>query len=175
MEFHLKDILFIQKITEEISISPLCLQDEGALYHQVCQEYHHFLPWCPWIEELKTLSDVQSFLRHYTQQLEQDSYFRVGIYHNNHLIGWVSAFDFDWIKGHYKLGYWIASPYQKKGYVLYTNKFMISLLSQLFNLRTIYILCKEDNYPSRLLAHRLQAVEINFLENPTRCLYKINL
>lgn len=169
---YFKEIKFTQVIDEKVSLSPINKQDSENLYQEIQQHYVYLARWCPWIKQLNSYKNTSIFFDHYNDLFDQNKYFRLGIYYESCLKGWSAAFDFNWREKSCFIGYWISPIHQKKGYISYTTKFMISLLSELFSLKTFYLLCYKNNFPSRGLANKLGFQKTNSFSHKNILLYK---
>ncbi len=105
----------------------------------------------------KSLKEAKLFVENRRLAAAKGKKFLGGIYfkNNNELIGSAGYIKFDDDENSVELGYWIAKPFQRKGFARECVNLLINYATFTLRAREIVITCTKENIASKKLAESL--------------------
>ncbi len=147
--------MYIQEVDEHMTLRMLTSRDAKPLFHLIEDSRAYLEKWLPWLNDSKSLSDVETSIKEsfYTYANKQD--IRAGIFIDEMLVGIVSFNEFDWRNNIGYVGYWLAKEHQGRGIM---TKAVAALIDYGFteleinkvDIRTAYENKKSQAIPIRL-------------------------
>ena len=130
-------------------------QHGGDLFQCLQANRNHLRPWHPWVDLLKSETDVARAIAVWQQQHAQSLGFYAGIWCEHKLCGMISHLVLDRTNRWASLCYWLAATCQGRGLMTQSCQAMIRYSFEVMDLHRITIECATDNARGRRIPERL--------------------
>lgn len=147
--------MFHEKINDQLTLCILSGRDAPALFELTEQSRDYLQKWLPWVQETKSVEDSMQFIKASLLGYEQRKSLTAGIFYKHSLVGVTGFNTLDFTNYVGKIGYWLASDYQRKGIMTQATKAMITYGFEEFHLNRIEIHCATENKKSQAIPERL--------------------
>ncbi len=107
--------MYIQEVDEHMTLRMLTIRDAKPLFNLIDSSRTYLDEWLPWLNESKTLADVETSIKESFQTYANKQELRAGIFIDDILVGILSFNEFDWRNNIGYVGYWLAKHYQGNG------------------------------------------------------------
>lgn len=147
--------MYIQEVDEQMTLRMLTIRDAKPLFHLIDSSRTYLEEWLPWLNESKTLTDVEISIKNSFQTYANKQELRAGIFIDDTLVGILGFNEFDWRNNIGYVGYWLAEDHQSKGIM---TKAVAALIDYGFTelaLNRIDIRTALDNKKSAAIPKRL--------------------
>lgn len=111
--------------------------------------------WLPWVTEDFSVEDAREFVRRNRQQYEAGEGFSLQIVYRGRVAGNAGFNTIDWHNRRTEIGYWLAPPFQGRGVMTKTCRFLVNHAFARLSLNRVEILCGVGNARSRAVPERL--------------------
>lgn len=140
---------------EDLRLRVMRRSDQGELFQLVDRNREHLRPWMPWLEETRTVRDVERFLQQTRRDRRRGSALRMVICERQAIVGTVALESIDWNNAHAKIGYWLAESHQGAGVMTASVRTLCAYGFEVLGLHRIAIRSDPDNARSRAIPTRL--------------------
>ena len=118
----------------------------------------HLRQWLPWVDGTRSPSDSRAFLENCLRQYQGATAVHYGVRVKGQLAGVVGFHGFDRLHRVTSLGYWLASEFCGKGYMVNCVAHCIDAAFTIEKMNRLYIRCATGNEPSRRIPLKLGLV-----------------
>lgn len=146
---------FPTRVDDGIEMRPFQPEDAETLIDLITQNRERLDRWMRWTAPVKTLEDAQGLIRQFTERLENDRGFHVGLWVDGQLAGGIACYPINHENRSTEIGYWLGEEYVGRGLVTRSCRVVIDDLIRNENVHRIEIQAVSNNYPSRAVAERL--------------------
>lgn len=155
--------MYIQEVDEQMTLRMLTSRDAKPLFHLIENSRAYLEKWLPWLNDSKSLTDVEKSIKDsfYTYANQQE--LRAGIFINEVLVGIVSFNEFDWRNNIGYVGYWLAKEHQGQGIMIRAVSALIDYGFTELNLNKIDIRTASENKKSQAIPNRLNFKQEGYL------------
>lgn len=147
--------MFEINVDNDIKIKILEKRHAKADYALINQDRIHLREWLPWVDDIKEVSDVQTFIESSLIQFSSNSGVACGIWYQDEFAGVISLMDTSWSNKSTSIGYWLGSKFEGKGVMTKSCKKMIDYAFNELGLHRVEIQCATENKKSRSIPERL--------------------
>jgi RimJ/RimL family protein N-acetyltransferase/ubiquinone/menaquinone biosynthesis C-methylase UbiE len=126
--------------------------------------------WLPWVDGTKSVTDIESVLQKWNEQLEKGTDVVLGIYFDNTYVGNIGIHDIKKHNNSAMIGYWLAESYQGKGIITDCVRMLVDHCFFDLNLNRVSIHCAFPNQKSRAIPERLGFIQEGILQD-AECLH----
>jgi ribosomal-protein-serine acetyltransferase len=126
--------------------------EAAALIRRHCAELAR---WLPWVSEGFSVEDAREFARLNRRQYEAGEGFSLQIVYRGRVAGNAGYNSIDWQNRRTEIGYWLAPPFQGRGLMTKTCRFLVTHALAGLGLNRVEILCAVGNDRSRAVPERL--------------------
>ncbi len=139
----------------ELDLRPLRAADALVLFRLIDSERARLGHWLPWVEETRTERDSARFIADATEERRRRRSLVLAIGVDGTIAGTIGLHYVEWFDRSAELGYWIASPYEGRGYVTRAARAVIGFAFGTVGLHRIVVRCAVGNDRSSRVAERL--------------------
>lgn len=155
--------------TERLIIRPLIL-DDAKTYHQAeLRSIDAMAPYWSWVNQNKTLSDIEDFLQDVEKVHEQDNpsamYFGLFDKENNQFLGCIWYAGINWFVPRFEIAYWQDLNACGHGYMTEAVLALTYVTIKLYHAKRVEIKTFVNNPKSYKIAERLNYKQESRLEN----------
>ncbi|HZI18361.1 MAG TPA: GNAT family protein [Pyrinomonadaceae bacterium] len=111
--------------------------------------------WLPWVTEDFSVEEAREFARANLRQYAAGEGFSVQIVYRGRVAGNAGYNSIDWLNRRTEIGYWLAPPFQGRGVMTRTCRFLIGHAFGALGLNRVEILCAVGNLRSCAVPERL--------------------
>jgi len=111
--------------------------------------------WLPWVSDGFSVEEAREFARANRRQYEAGEGFSVQIVYRGRVAGNAGYNSIDWQNRRTEIGYWLAPPFQGRGVMTRTCRFLVGHALGALGLNRVEILCAVGNARSRAVPERL--------------------
>jgi ribosomal-protein-serine acetyltransferase len=111
--------------------------------------------WLPWVTEDFSVEDARDFVRRNRRQYRAREGFSLQIVYRGRVAGNAGFNAIDWQNRRTEIGYWLAPPFQGRGVMTKTCRFLVAHAFDELKLNRVEILCAVENLRSRAVPERL--------------------
>jgi ribosomal-protein-serine acetyltransferase len=147
--------MFSHRVNDEIELRLIQQEHQRDLYLVLEANRNHLRPWHPWIDHIRSQSDVDRFITNWLQQLARNRGFHAGIWNEGKLCGAINHLNIDWANRSTVLSYWLAEPQQGRGIMTAACRTFVSHAFNVLSLNRVTIECASKNLRSRRIPERL--------------------
>ncbi|QDU55719.1 GNAT family N-acetyltransferase [Aeoliella mucimassa] len=147
--------MFSYQLDSDTTLELLAPRHAQELYRVVDENRDHLRPWLGWVEETKSVSDVQGFIRAVQTQVGGNSGFQTAIRHKGDLAGMIGMHGIQWTHRSSSIGYWLAKRLQGQGIMTRACSAYLRHCFGELGLHRMEIRCATDNERSRAIPERL--------------------
>jgi ribosomal-protein-serine acetyltransferase len=115
----------------------------------------HLRPWMFWVDDTRTVSDSEIFVRKALEGFARGTEIHLGIWVDGQLAGILGANTIDPVKCYAEIGYWLGERFQGRGIMTRSVRALIDYLLGERRLNRVEIRCAASNRRSRAVAERL--------------------
>lgn len=149
----------IYKIDEVTELRLLGEQHAEDLFALTDENRAHLRQWLPWLDDNKTISGTQKFIKSAVEQFSKNNGFKTGIWFKNRLAGIINYHCIDWINKTTSIGYWLGASYQGNGLVTKACRYLVNHAFIELKLNRIEIRCAAGNKKSRAIPEKLGFIQ----------------
>lgn len=142
------------KISNNIYLKPLSLNDSTIIYDIVNNQRLYLREWLPFVDTTKDETDIQSFIKDSLSK-EELQYI---IYYQHVFCGLIGFNNTDRTNNKTEIGYWISKDVQGKGIITQSVPKLIDLAFDKLNLNKVTIKVAVSNFKSRKIPERLNFI-----------------
>jgi ribosomal-protein-serine acetyltransferase len=143
------------KVEEETELRLIDLSNSEELFQLLDANRAHIRPWHPWIDILRTVTDVERAIVVWQQQHVMNRGFYAGIWFKGCFCGMVNHLDVDWTNHRTSLSYWLDAAHQRQGIMTASCRAMLDHGFNTWRLNRVTIECATHNTRSRAIPERL--------------------
>ena len=147
--------MFRIQIDPDLHIELLYHTHARDLYTIVDANREHLRKWLRWVDDTKSIEDINVFIRKTMRQYTDDLGFQVGIFYNDRIVGVSGFLPLNRIDRIGELGYWLSKDVESYGIMTRVNRKIIQIGFESLGLDKIIIHCATENNRSRSVAERL--------------------
>ena len=147
--------MYIQEVDEHMTLRMLTIRNAKQLFQIIDSSRAYLDEWLPWLNEAKTLTDVETSIKESFQTYANKQELRAGIFVDHTLVGIISFNEFDWRNNIGYIGYWLAKHHQGKGIMTKAVAAFIDYGFTELALNRIDIRTAFDNKKSQAIPERL--------------------
>ncbi len=111
--------------------------------------------WLPWLDDVKTVEDESSFIRHSLEQFATGYSISPGIWYKGRFAGFAGLGGIDTTHKQAEIGYWVSEDLQGKGLVTRACRALLDYAFDELKLNRVVIRAAPDNRRSRAVPERL--------------------
>jgi ribosomal-protein-serine acetyltransferase len=115
----------------------------------------HLRPWHPWVDLVRTPSDLDRCITGWMKQYSCDRGITAGIWHEGRLCGVVNHLNIDQANRSTSLSYWLDEARQGKGIMTASCRAFVAHSFNALKLNRVAIECASENTRSRRIPERL--------------------
>ena len=93
----------------------LALQDAKQLYTLTDQSRESLKEWLPFIDNNKSWTDTEAFIKSTMVQFSNNNGFQAGIWYEGNIAGVIGFHKIDWNNKSTSIGYWLGKGYEGSG------------------------------------------------------------
>jgi ribosomal-protein-serine acetyltransferase len=114
------------------------------------------IPWMPWATDKYDLAAAESWCRKAAGGfiLRKELHYLILLAGDHTHVGALGLFAFDWLAKKGEIGYWLATPHQRHGYMTEAVNAITQLAFDTLGLTRVEIGCGGRNLPSQRVAER---------------------
>jgi ribosomal-protein-serine acetyltransferase len=143
------------KVEEQIELRLIGLSKSEELFQLLDANRAHIRPWHPWIDILRTVTDVERAITVWQQQHAMIRGFYAGIWSKGRFCGMINHLNVDWSNRWTALSYWLDAAHQGQGIMTACCRAMLSHAFNTWKLNRVTIECATHNTRSRAIPERL--------------------
>ena len=147
--------MFYHRLDAESALSLREKRHSEELFALTEHNRERLREWLPWLDQCRTLSDTQTFIREALEQFGRNRGFSAGIWHQGALAGVIGFHGIDWPNRSASLGYWIDQGHEGKGLISLSVRAMTDHAFGSWQLNRMVIRCATANLRSRAIPERL--------------------
>jgi ribosomal-protein-serine acetyltransferase len=147
--------VFTCKVNGQIELRLIEHHHCQELFRLVDANRNHLRPWHPWVDLIRSTSDVDRFISDWLQQLAKNRGFHAGIWHEGRLCGEINHLNIDWLNRSTVLSYWLDKGRQGRGIMTAACRAFVSHAFHTLRLNRVTIECASLNTRSRGIPERL--------------------
>ena len=147
--------MFSCKVNGQIELQLVQHEHCRELFKLMDANRKHLHPWHPWIDQIRTNTDLERFITRWLQQLSSNRGFHAGIWHEGILCGVINHLNVDWVNRSTVLSYWLDESHQGRGIMTAACRVFIAHAFDTLKLHRVTIECASDNTRSRRIPERL--------------------
>lgn len=141
----------VPKVGEEIELRQFEERHAEELFALIEQNRRRLY----WLPASHSLEDTRKFIRHWLEKSAESKGFKAGIWCGGALAGAVGFNNIDWQNKSVSLGYWLAAPFEGRGFVTQSCRVLIDHAFGGLGLNRVEIRCAAGNRRSRAIPERL--------------------
>jgi ribosomal-protein-serine acetyltransferase len=111
--------------------------------------------WLPWVTDGFSVEEARDFARRNRRQYEEHEGFSLQIVYRGRIAGNAGFNTLDWVNRRTEIGYWLAPPFQGRGVMTRTCRFLVGYAFGELKLNRVEIFCGVGNARSRAVPERL--------------------
>jgi ribosomal-protein-serine acetyltransferase len=147
--------MFILKVDHELELRLLQRQDSSKFFQLVEDNRDHLSKWLPWVQNMTTPNDADTFISLWEQQFAENTGCNVGIYYRGELVGSIGLHQIDWYNRFTSIGYFLAKKAEGRGIITRTVRSILNYAFFYLGLNRVEIRCGVKNKKSRAIPERL--------------------
>jgi ribosomal-protein-serine acetyltransferase len=147
--------MFSHKINAQIELQLIQHADCRELFTLISVNRKHLRPWHPWIDHIRSATDLDRFITGWLQQLSNNRGFHAGIRFEGKLCGAINHLNIDWLNRSTVLSYWLDENHQGRGIMTAACRAFVSHAFETLQLNRVTIECASGNARSRRVPERL--------------------
>ncbi len=147
--------MFRIRVETDLHIELLHLLHSKDLFALVDRNREHLRQWLQWVDDTKSMKEIDDFIQRTMKQYADDLGFQVGIFCNNQIAGISGFLPVNKINRIGELGYWLSRDVEGHGIMTRVNEKIIQIGFDSLGLNKIIIHCATENKKSRSVAERL--------------------
>lgn len=126
-----------------------------SLFRLIDANRDHLRPWMFWVDDTKTVSDSEDFIRRALEGFAHGAEIHLGIWVEGAIAGVVGAHAIHPVSRHAEIGYWLGERFQGSGIMTRSVRALIDYLLGERGLNRVEIRCAASNLRSKAVAERL--------------------
>ena len=144
------------EISPDILLREATIEDAAAIYHAIDTHRDYMRTWLPFVDNLKSVTDEEAFLRNILSA-PVDRYEPIfGIWNGHNEICGLIGFHFsDFANHRTEIGYWLLPEYQHRGIMTQCVRRLCQWAVEAKNMKRIQIRCATSNAASNGIPLRL--------------------
>jgi ribosomal-protein-serine acetyltransferase len=127
----------------------------ATLFALVDRNRDHLRQWLPWVDDTRTVEDIQGFIKRSLQQFADNNGFQLGIWCNGELVGVIGYHYWDWSHRNTEIGYWLGAEFQGRGLMTRACRALVDFAFEELDLNRVEIQASTENTQSRAIPERL--------------------
>jgi ribosomal-protein-serine acetyltransferase len=147
--------VFSHKVNGQIDLRLIQHPHCRELFRVMDANRNHLRPWHPWIDLIRSTTDLDRFITGWLQQFSQNRGFHAGIWHEGELCGVINHLNVDWVNRSTVLSYWLDEAHQGRGIMTAACRAFVSHAFNTLKLNRVTIECAGRNARSRGIPERL--------------------
>jgi ribosomal-protein-serine acetyltransferase len=147
--------MFSHKINDQIELRLIQQPHCHDLFRLMDANRRHLRPWHPWIDLIRSTSDLDRFITCWLGQLAKNRGFHAGIWSEGKLCGVINHLNIDWANRSTVLSYWLDEAHQGQGIMTAACRGFVAHALDTLNLNRVTIECASRNTRSRRIPERL--------------------
>jgi ribosomal-protein-serine acetyltransferase len=147
--------MFSLRVDDEIELGLLEDRHARPLFELMEQSREHLRAWLPTLGNLKSVEEVESFIKEALQRFANHNGFQVGIWYRGELAGIIGYKYWDWTAGQTELAYLLGQKYTGRGIMTRAAYQLVEYAFNDLGLNRVEIRCATGNATSRAVPERL--------------------
>jgi ribosomal-protein-serine acetyltransferase len=136
-------------------LRPLRESDARELFALTDANRPHLRQWLPWVDAVTSLADTRAYIETTIEQRDDGRGPVFAILHERAIAGVVGFLPIDRVHRGGEIGYWLAAPYEGRGLMTASCRFLVRYAFQTLELHRLQIAAATDNRRSRAVIERL--------------------
>lgn len=145
----------ILHVRENLELRTHTIEDAKTLFDVAKKNDVHLRKWLPWLDDDKTVSDTENYIKESIERLSKDEGIDLSIWFENQLIGGIGIYPLDVSHKKTSFAYWLIEDFQGKGIMMDSLKVVIDYLFKEKKLNRIEVCCAVGNIKSSALPKKL--------------------
>lgn len=147
--------MFKHIVDENIEIRLREKRHAEEIYRLIDQERDHLRKWMAWVDNTKSVEDIEANIEDSLMQFAKNDGFVAGIWYNGRLAGTIGLHSINWKHKSTSIGYWLGQEFMGKGIMTKACRAIVEFAFDELGLHRIEIQCAEGNLKSRAIPERL--------------------
>lgn len=144
-----------QSGNQRIELRAVGLHHAADLLKLMDANREHLRRWHPWVDDLRSVADVETRISTWKEQQAANRGFHAGIWFDGQLCGVIGHPNVDWVNRWTALSYWLDAAHQGQGIMTICCRALITHAFKAWQLNRILIECAVENVRSRAIPERL--------------------
>jgi ribosomal-protein-serine acetyltransferase len=136
-------------------LRPLRHSDSRELFALTHSNRTHLRQWLPWVDAVTAEADTRAYIRTTIEQRDEGRGPVFAIVHDGAIAGVTGFLPLDRVHRGGEIGYWLAAPYQGRGIMTASCRFLVRYAFHTLDLHRLQIAAATENLRSRAVIERL--------------------
>ena len=145
----------ILEVTPEIMLREIDLKDAAVIFNTIDKQRNYLGQWLPFVEHTKSKADTESFIKAVGNVPHEQKELIFTVWFKGEFAGLVGFKATDRINSKTEIGYWLSQPFQKKGIVITSVKYLCNYAFTRLGINRIQIKCAVGNDSSKRIPEQL--------------------
>ncbi len=147
--------MIILEVDESITLRTLSLANSKRLFEITNNSRDYLQKWLPWLDQTKTESDSESFIKVCFELFSNREALLTGIFYKEELVGMAGFNSFDWKNKIGYIGYWLDQDMQGQGIMTSVISALTDYGFEELGLNKLDLRCAYENTRSQKIPNRL--------------------
>jgi ribosomal-protein-serine acetyltransferase len=125
------------------------------LFRAVDENRAHLRPWLPWVDDIRSPTDILAFIRSTQQQFGQNNGFQTALVYRGEIAGMCGYKHINWTSRSTELGYWLGERFQHRGLMTSACRAYLAHAFKDLELNRVEVRAAVANQRSRAIPERL--------------------
>lgn len=142
---------FAYQIDDSLELRLFEMHHAVELFNLAHANRAHLAEFLPWIDDIQTLVDAQTYIQQGLRQFASNDGFQAGIWLDDALIGSIGHHSIDWNNRKTELGYWLDKTHVGHGYMSSALEAVLQYSFETYQLNRVQVRIAVNNTRSRKL------------------------
>lgn len=146
--------MLVQAVSDTLGLVLLEPRHAEALFRLTDQNRAHLRQWLPWVDATRSVEDTLGFIRATQKQFGKNNGFQTALLVRGEVAGVIGHQRIDWENRSTSVGYWLAEPFEGKGFMTQACRAYIDHAFGELRLNRVEIRAATQNQRSRAIPER---------------------